>query len=219
MDFAELKNLENLTAKELEQFKQVCSLLLARTFVFRTVYNPDKGRINNPDYSFLLNHQSTVRAYLSLLDWDLHFDNYNGYFYVVNTDEANRLMLNQKQTAILLALRLIYEENMDRVGLEHDVLCTVRDLLDKVVTDYAILPAKPNMKDVKQALTLLEQHGILQRTEGKYTQNSCKFAILPTILTAVSSERLEAAVAMLQKEEKEGKEEEDDEEAEEDSAG
>ena len=66
---------------------------------------------------------------------------------------------------------------------------------------------------------LLEQHGILQRTEGKYTQNSCKFAILPTILTAVSSERLEAAVAMLQKEEKEGKEEEDDEEAEEDSAG
>lgn len=218
MDLAALQDLEKLSAKDLEQFKQVCSLLLARTFVFRTVYHPDKGRINNPDYSFLLNHHIAVREYLSLLDWDLRFDQYNGYFYVVNADEANRLSLNQKQTAILLALRLIYEENMNRVGLENDVICTVRDLLEKVVTDYKILPAKPNMKDVKQALTLLEQHGVLQRVSGKYTQESCKYAILPTILTVVSSERLDAVVKMLRAEETEGKEGESSEEADEDSA-
>ena len=104
MDFSEL---QNLTTKELEQFKQVCNLLLARTFVVRTLYRPDKGRVNNPDYIFLVNHQSAVRDYLALLDWDLRFDNYNGYFYVVNTDEANRLALNQRTTAILLALRMI----------------------------------------------------------------------------------------------------------------
>lgn len=209
MDFSEL---QDLTTKELEQFKQVCNFLLARTFVVRTIYRPDKGRVNNPDYTFLLNHQAAVRSYLSLLDWDLRFDNYNGYFYVTNTDEANRLTLNQRTTAILLALRMIYEENQEQVGLERDVLCTVRDLLDKVVTDYAILPTKPNMKEVKQALTLLEQHSVLQRVEGKYTQSGCKFAILPTILTVVSSDRLDAVVTMLRKEE------EDDEEADEDPA-
>ena len=210
MDFSEL---QNLTAKELEQFKQICNFLLARTFVVRTIYRPDKGRVNNPDYTFLLNHQAAVRSYLSLLDWDLRFDNYNGYFYVVNTDEANRLTLNQRTTAILLALRMIYEENQEQVGLERDVLCTVRDLLDKVVTDYAILPTKPNMKEVKQALTLLEQHSVLQRVEGKYTQSSCKFAILPTILTVVSSERLDAVVTMLKREEDEGDEEADEDPA------
>ena len=212
MDFSEL---QNLTTKELEQFKQVCNLLLARTFVVRTLYRPDKGRVNNPDYIFLVNHQSAVRDYLALLDWDLRFDNYNGYFYVVNTDEANRLALNQRTTAILLALRMIYEENQEQVGLERDVLCTVRDLLDKVVTDYAILPTKPNMKEVKQALTLLEQHSVLQRVEGKYTQSSCKFAILPTILTVVSSERLDAVVTMLKKEEEAGDEEADEDPADE----
>lgn len=210
MDFSEL---QNLTAKELEQFKQICNFLLARTFVVRTIYRPDKGRVNNPDYTFLLNHQAAVRSYLSLLDWDLRFDNYNGYFYVVNTDEANRLTLNQRTTAILLALRMIYEENQEQVGLERDVLCTVRDLLDKVVTDYAILPTKPNMKEVKQALTLLEQHSVLQRVEGKYTQSSCKFAILPTILTVVSSDRLDAVVTMLKREEDEGDEETDEDPA------
>ena len=212
MDFSEL---QNLTTKELEQFKQICNLLLARTFVVRTLYRPDKGRVNNPDYIFLVNHQSAVRDYLALLDWDLRFDNYNGYFYVVNTDEANRLALNQRTTAILLALRMIYEENQEQVGLERDVLCTVRDLLDKVVTDYAILPTKPNMKEVKQALTLLEQHSVLQRVEGKYTQSSCKFAILPTILTVVSSERLDAVVTMLKKEEEAGDEEADEDPADE----
>ena len=129
----------------------------------------------------------------------------------IYTDEANRCNLDKKQTAILLAIRMIYDENQERLGLEHDAICTVRDLLEKVVTDYAILPAKPNMDEVKRALTLLDNHCVIQRLEGKYNQGSCKFAILPTVLTVVSSEKLEAVVSVLRKEE-------DSEEAEEDSA-
>ena len=209
MDFSEL---QNLTAKELEQFKRVCNQLLSRTFVVRTLYRPDKGRVNNPDYTFLSIHHTIVGSYLALLDWELRKDDFNGYFYVVNTDEANRLILNQKATAILLALRMIYEENQEQMGLEQDVLCTVRDLLEKVVTDYAILSTRPNMDEVKRALILLEQHNVLQRIDGKFSQSGCKFAILPTILTVVSSERLDAVVTMLRKGEG------DDEEADEDIA-
>ena len=87
----------------------------------------------------------------------------------------------------------------------------MRDLLEKVVTDYAILSARPNMKDVKRALTLLDNHCVIQRIEGKYSQGNCKFAILPTVLSVVSSEKLDAVVSVLRKEE-------DSEEAEEDSA-
>lgn len=198
--------------KELEQFKAICNQLLSRTFVVRTMIHPDKGRVNNPDYTFLSNHYEEVREYLSLLDWDLRKDDFNGYFYVLNTDEVNRCNLGKKETAILLAIRMIYDENQERVGLEHDVICTVRDVLEKVVTDYAILPSKPNMDEIKRALTLLDNHCIIQRINGKYNQTSCKFAILPTVLTAVSSEKLNATVAVLRKEENE------DEEAEEDPA-
>lgn len=198
--------------KELEQFKAICNQLLSRTFVVRTMIHPDKGRVNNPDYTFLSNHYEEVREYLSLLDWDLRKDDFNGYFYVLNTDEVNRCNLGKKETAILLAIRMIYDENQERVGLEHDVICTVRDVLEKVVTDYAILPSKPNMDEIKRSLTLLDNHSIIQRINGKYNQTSCKFAILPTVLTAVSSEKLNATVAVLRKEENE------DEEAEEDPA-
>ena len=175
----------NATAKELEQFKSVCNQLLSRTYIVRTIYQPGKGRVDNPDYLFLSRHYEAVQEYLSLLDWDLRRDELNGYFYVLNTDEANRCNLNKKETAILLALRLIYEENMERLGLEQDAVCTVRDVL--------------------------ENHSVIQRLEGKFNQSSCRIAILPTILSAVSSEKLNLVVSVLKKEET-------DEEAEEDPA-
>ena len=207
-----LEWLNSATQKELEQFKSVCNQLLSRTYVVRTIYQPEKGRTNNPDYTFLTIRYNEVREYLWLLDWDLQKDDLNGFFYVTNANEANRCNLDKKETAILLALRKIYDESRERLGLEQDAICTVQELLEKVVTDYAILPSRPNMDEVKRALVRLENHSIIQNIEGKYNKATCKFAILPTILAAVSAERLKEIVAVLKKEG-------DHEEAEEDSVG
>lgn len=205
--------LSSASDKELQQFKSVCNQLLSRTYVVRTLYRPGRERLNNPDYTFLTIHAEAVRDYLSLLDWDLRHDDANGIYYVVNTDDANRCILSKRETAILLALRMLYDESLEGLGLEKDALCTVREVLEKVVTDYAILPAKPNMEEFKRAMLILENHAIIQRIEGKYNQPDCRFAILPTILTAVSAERLHEVAAVLRKEEENG------EEAEEDTAG
>lgn len=202
--------LNGATQKEIDQFKSVCNQLLSRTYVVRTIYKPDKGPITNPDYTFLSIHYEHVRDYLAFLDWDLRKDDMNGYFYVLNTDEANRCNLDKKETAILLAIRMIYDENQERLGLEQDAICTVRDVLEKVVTDYAILPAKPNMEEVKRALTRLENHSIIQKIDGKFNKGNCKFAILPTVLSVVSADKLNMIVTTLRKEE-------DDEETDEDS--
>ena len=201
--------ISSATAKELQQFKSVCNQLLSRTFVVRTLYRPGRERLNNPDYTFLSIHFEAVRDYLSLLDWDLRHDEANGCFYVINTDEANRLILSKRETAILLALRMLYDESQERLGLEQDALCTVREVLEKVVTDYAILPAKPNMDEFRRAMLVFENHAVIQRIEGRYNQADCRFAILPT---AVSAERLHEAAAVLRKEENA------DEEAEENTA-
>ena len=204
--------ISSATAKELQQFRSVCNQLLSRTFVVRTLYRPGRERLNNPDYTFLSIHFEAVRDYLSLLDWDLRHDEANGCFYVINTDEANRLILSKRETAILPALRMLYDESQERLGLEQDALCTVREVLEKVVTDYAILPAKPNMDEFRRAMLVFENHAVIQRIEGRYNQADCRFAILPTILTAVSAERLHEAAAVLRKEENA------DEEAEENTA-
>ena len=204
--------LNSATQREIDQFRSVCNQLLSRTYVVRTLYKPDKGRVTNPDYTFLSIHFEDVSDYLGLLGWTLHKEDMDGFFYVLNADEANRCNLDKKETALLLAIRMIYDENQENLGLEQDAICTVRDVLEKVVTDYAILPSKPNMEDVKRALTRLENHSIIQRIDGKFNKGNCKFAILPTVTSVVSADRLNQLVAMLKKED-------DNEETDEDSVG
>ena len=194
--------IENFSQRELEQFKSVCNKLLSSTFITKTIKHPSKGIVDNPDYRFLLVNKSVVEDYLSLLDWRLYHNDTNGFFYVENSNETNRLDLDKISTSIILALRLIYDENYERAGLDHDVICTVRDLLEKLVTDYAIMTAKPNMKEVKKYLTLFENHCLVQRIEGKFNEYDCKFTILPTILIAVSAEKLETIVSALKEEER-----------------
>ena len=205
-----LDNLKEYSQKELDQFKSVCNQLLSHTFLVKSQYRPDKGWVSNPDYYFLATHYQEVHDYLLLLDWQLNKDELNGYYYVLNTDEANRLNLNKTATAILLALRMIYDESQERLGLEHDAVCTVRDLLEKVVTDYAILSTRPNMDEVKRALATMENHRVILRIQGRLNHPSCQFAILPTILTVVSSEKLSAIVSTLKKEEDSLEEAEED---------
>ena len=129
-----------------------------------------------------------------MLGWELYQDQYNGYFYVQNDLEENRLTMDKDTTGMLLALRLIYDENSERAGLNQDVVCYVRDLLEKTVTDFAILKQKPNMRDVRKSLQLMENHCIIARLDGRFNEMGCRFTILPTILTAVSTERLNILV-------------------------
>ena len=198
MDFS---GVNDFSSKEIETFTSVCNHLLGQTFLLRTAYQSNGNVINNPEYNFLVMHSEIVKSFLSLLGWDLHQDEYNGYFYVSNNLDANRLMLGAKPTAILLVLRLIYDENSERAGLFQDVICEVREVLEKLVTDFGVFRQKPNMDEFRRSMKLLEEHHIIQGLEGKFSDADCRFAILPTILTVVSAEKLNALVSNMRKEE------------------
>ena len=58
--------LNSATQREIDQFRSVCNQLLSRTYVVRTLYKPGKGRVTNPDYTFLSIHFEDISNYLSL---------------------------------------------------------------------------------------------------------------------------------------------------------
>ena len=202
--------LDGFSIKEAEFFRAACNHLLGRTFVSRMIYT-DGERKHNPEYTFIAQYEHIVRGYLAFIGWEVYQDPYNGYFYVQNDLEENRLTMDKDTTGILLALRLIYDENSERAGLNQDVVCYVRELLEKTVTDFAILKQKPNMKEVRKSLQLIENHGIIARLEGRFNEMSCRFTILPTILTAVSAERLNILVERMKTTNEETSDEETDE--------
>jgi len=209
MDWAVI---DAFSSKEAELFRAACNRLLGRTFVSRMSYDNGEKK-HNPEYTFIAQYQQTVRDYLALLGWELYQDPFNGYFYVQNDLEENRLTLDKETTGLLLALRLIYDENSERAGLNQDVVCYVREILEKTVTDFAILKQKPNMRDVKKSLQLMENHCIIAKLEGRFNEMGCRFTILPTILTAVSAERLNTLVQRMKISNEETSDEETDESA------
>lgn len=78
MDFDFIRS---ATSKELEQFKSVCNQLLSRTYIVRTLFRPGKGRVNNPDYTFLSLHYEAVQEYTDFrtyLKFDLETTDQNG---------------------------------------------------------------------------------------------------------------------------------------------
>jgi hypothetical protein len=82
---------------------------------------------------------------------------------------------------------------------------------EKIVTDFAILKQKPNMRDVRKSLQLMENHCIIAKLDGRFNEMGCRFTILPTILTAVSAERLNILVERMKTSNEESINEEADE--------
>ena len=60
--------LNSASQRDIDQFKSVCNQLLSRTYVVRTLYRPNKGRVAYPGYSFFSIHYEQVRDYLGLVD-------------------------------------------------------------------------------------------------------------------------------------------------------
>jgi hypothetical protein len=198
----DISAIENFSAREYERFQRVCNSLLANTFVVNFTIK-DEQKVPNPDYIFLAKNKELIQNYLDMAGWSLHKSEHHDYYYVSNDMEANRLRLNKETTGIILALRLIYDENSETAGLNQDVELKMRELLEKVVTDYPVLSNRgnPNMKEVARYLRIIEGHMIIQRISGNFSDMDCRFLILPTILTVVSAEKIRILAAQLKEEE------------------
>ena len=89
MDFSAL---QQMTQKELDQFKVVCNQLLSRTFVVRSVYRPSKGTVNNPDYNFLALHYEAVRNFSCC---------WTGTCGITNITDTFMYSIRMKRTAVI----------------------------------------------------------------------------------------------------------------------
>lgn len=83
MDFDFIRS---ATSKELEQFKSVCNQLLSRTYIVRTLFRPGKGRVNNPDYTFLSLHYESLSLDMTS---KISFGCFSRYFLVASKTKAS----------------------------------------------------------------------------------------------------------------------------------
>ncbi len=207
----------NLTGAEKENFKRITSLLLNRTFMVNRFYDKNQGAFrSNSDYRFIDRNIDLFREYLEIVGYRLLKDSNYEVIYIENEYEYNKKRLDKNTTIFLYGLRLKFDEDRESVKLNTDTIVSVSDII-KTLIDVGAFNKKPSDMDIKTALSNLAKFNIIQKVDGKFEDPETKIIIFPSILFAVTNEKITAlsqTISILEEnvEDDENEEEEDSEE-------
>ena len=207
----------NLTGAEKENFKRITSLLLNRTFMVNRFYDKNQGTFrSNSDYRFIDRNIDLFREYLEIAGYSLLKDSNYEVIYIENEYEYNKKRLDKNTTIFLYGLRLKFDEDRESVKLNTDTIVSVSDII-KTLIDVGAFNKKPSDMDIKTALSNLAKFNIIQKVDGKFEDPETKIIIFPSILFAVTNEKITAlsqTISILEEnvEDDENEEEEDSEE-------
>ena len=118
---------------------------------------------------------------------------------LVNAYEYNRVRLDRNSTLILYTIRLIFEEEREKVALRNEILTTTGQIVHKLIT-LGLIKKKPSDKDLMDALRLLANHNIIQKVSGAWEEADAKLLILPSILFVVTNEKISRMYEMIEAE-------------------
>lgn len=172
------ERLEQMGAKEREDFARVVNKILGSTFITR------KNEENKRDYYFIERNEELFRQYLKHAGWTLVGDRSYGVYQVVSDFPANRLRLKIEESILLLIIRLCYEEKRKEINLSENISISVREIQDK----YAALKIRNrpvDKKSLREAASLFKRFNILQVLDGDVTDPECRLEVYPTVLFAV----------------------------------
>ncbi|MEZ0536644.1 DUF4194 domain-containing protein [Caldicellulosiruptoraceae bacterium PP1] len=181
---------DKFTNSEREEFTRLINFLLSKTFIVRDIYDIKEERLKvNPEYRFVERNFEYFCRYLAVVGFDLQKDNNYGVISLYNRYDYNRIKLDRNTTLIIYVLRLIFEEEREKVTLRNEVLTTVGQVIHKLITLGAI-KKKMSDKDISDSFRLLSNHNIIQKLDRTWEDPEAKILILPSILFVVTNEKI-----------------------------
>lgn len=181
---------DKLSIKDKDSFASVLNKLLRVNFILRDVYSTKEGEMKiNYDYRFLERNLLLFEDYLILGGWQLNKDGRFGVIYVTSNFEYNRKRMNKFTTIILLTLRLIYDEEREKLTLKREVTINVHTLVQKMLS-LGVINKKPSKQELHVALRELDGYHIVQKIDGTWGEAETRFIIYPSILFLLTNARI-----------------------------
>lgn len=203
---------EKLNITEQENFKRIVNALLARTYLLQGNYNfEDHMNRTNPDYLFVERNFELFSEYLEFAGFHLERDNNYGVIWISSNYESNRYKFDKATTLMVYVLRLIYEEEREKLSLSSDIFTCTGDLVHKMLSLGIIKKKLPN-NTLRDSLRILQRFRVIEKVEGAWEAAETKLLILPTILFIVTNERISNMYQLIDEEDT-GEDEETEEDA------
>jgi hypothetical protein len=143
----------------------------------------------NKDYLFVERHFELFREYLDYAGFMLRRDSGYGVIYLESQSDANRVKFDKLTTLMVYTLRLIYEEEREKLTLSREVFLTTGDLVHKMVSIGAIRKKPANIA-LHESLRMLHHFRIVEKMDGPWENADTRLLILPVILFIVSNEQI-----------------------------
>lgn len=194
---------EKLGSAEQETFKRIINWLLSHTYLLQGnyIFNDNLKR-TNPDYLFAERNYELFQEYLQYSGFRLERDSNYGVIYLSSSYDFNRVKLDKNTTLMLYVLRLIYEEEREKLSLSNDIFTSTGDLIHKMIS-LGIIAKKPSNIALRDSLRTLNRFRIIEKPGGSWESADTKLLILPTILFIVTNERISNMYKLIDDEEQE----------------
>lgn len=181
---------EKFSMTEQETFKRIINWLLAHTYLLQGNYVFDDGmKRTNPDYLFVERQFELFQDYLEYSGFHLERDSNYGVIFLSSAYEYNRVKFDKVTTLMLYVLRLIYEEEREKLSLSRDIFTSTGDLVHKMLS-LGVIKKKPSNLALRDSLRMLNRFRVIEKSEGSWEAADTRLLILPTILFIVTNERI-----------------------------
>ena len=196
-----LQDYEKLSLTEKESFARIVNQLLAHTFLLVEEYDFREGisRVNK-DYLFMERNFELFREYFLLAGFAISRDSNYGVISLMSRFDAMRVRFDKLATIMVYALRLIYEEEREKLTLTKEVFLTTGDLVHKLISLGAVKKT-PSNQAMHTALRMLAQFRIIEKFEGLWEDAGTRIMILPSILFVVSAEQISNMEKLIEQDE------------------
>lgn len=195
-----------------EQFARLIGVLLQHSFILQDKFDSKtQSTQRNKDYRFVVQHLLLFETYLLAGGWSIKNDDTYGYVVIEHRHGSHRKSLDKLTTNLLYVLRLIYEEEREKLRMSHHVYTTLGDL-HRMMENFLLQDKKVRKGTLQDALSTLKSYQIIELINGLEIADDAKILIYPSILYVVSNERLrilEQQIAEFNSEEVDEPEEED----------
>lgn len=180
----------NLSNSDKENFKRVANLILSKTFIVNHIYDRNQKTFkSNPDYRFLDRNIDIFANYLELAGYKMIKDSNYEVIYIENEYGFNKKRLDKSTTLFLYGLRLKYDEEREKIRLNSEVIITVSEII-ATLKDVGAYDKKPSDVEIRTALSTLISFNIIQKIDGILEKPDTKIVILPSILFAITNEKI-----------------------------
>jgi hypothetical protein len=184
--------LERQQALDEAAFRNTARVLLERQFLFLA-----RPRDREP-YRILLDHYDYYRNLFDALGWSLYRDDGFGFAGLVPTAGESFARLHLVETLLILCLRLLYEEGMDRFEVQDGcVFVAAETLLGRYET--LLRRERPRLTELRDILRTLSRHGLIE-TGPADEDELPRLRILPSIRVVTDAQVLERLAAYLPEE-------------------